>query len=531
MNKEFKNAIHEEKIVLGIEFGSTRIKAVMTALDGAPIASGTYDWENQYVDGVWTYSLEMIETGLQSCYANLKANVLAEYGETITGFAAMGFSAMMHGYIVLNEKDEWLVPFRTWRNTMTEEASEILTRFFEFHIPQRWSIAHLFQAIAKGEEHVKDIKYLMTLAVYIHYRLTGQFVAGIGEASGMFPIDSETLDYDHSMIMQFDKLVAQKNFPWKIGEILPKVLVAGEDAGCLTEAGAKLLDPAGDLKPGVKLCPPEGDAGTGMVATNSVKKRTGNVSAGTSVFSMVVLEKPLKEVHDEIDVVTTPDGATVAMVHCNNCSSDLNAWMNMFKEMLGAFGKEVSADELYGTLFAKALEGAPDAGGLLSYNYFSGEHITGMNEGRPLFARAANAQFDLANFMRVQLMSAFGVLKLGNDILLKEEGVTVDRLYGHGGIFKTPVVGQRILGAALHAPVAVMTTAGEGGAWGIALLASYMVNKEENESLSDYLEQKIFKGDLGVVVEPTKEDIDGFDAFASAYKKGLPIEETAINKM
>ena len=416
MNNEAKNAIREGKTVLGIEFGSTRIKAVMTDLNGTPIASGTYDWENQLVDGIWTYSLEMIETGLQTCYANLKDNVKTEYGETIKTFAAMGFSAMMHGYIVLNDKDELLVPFRTWRNTITGEASEVLTKYFDFHIPQRWSIAHLYQAIANGEPHVKDIKHLMTLAVYIHYRLTGKSVAGVGEASGMFPIDSAVVDYNKTMIAQFDKLVAPKNFPWKLGEILPQVLTAGENAGTLTETGAKFLDPAGDLAAGIPLCPPEGDAGTGMAATNSVKIRTGNVSAGTSVFSMVVLDKPLKAVHDEIDVVTTPDGAPVAMVHCNNCSSDLNAWMGILKETLKTFGTEVSSDELYGTLFNKALEGDPQGGGLLSYNYFSGEHITGMNAGRPLFVRAENAQFNLANFMRVQLMTAFGVLKVGNDI-------------------------------------------------------------------------------------------------------------------
>ena len=469
---DVKNAILNGKTSLGIEFGSTRIKAVLVGEDNAPIASGSHEWENRYVDGVWTYTLEDIWTGLQDCYKNLTEDVKKQYGVALETVGAIGFSAMMHGYMAFDKDGELLVPFRTWRNTITGPASEELTKLFDFHIPQRWSIAHLYQAILNGEEHVKDVTFFTTLAGYIHWQLTGEKVLGVGEASGMFPIDIATRNWNERMVASFDELVAPKGYPWKLEEILPKVLLAGEKAGALTEKGAKLLDPTGTLKAGIPVCPPEGDAGTGMVATNSVKVRTGNVSAGTSVFGMVVLEKELQKVHDEIDLVTTPAGDLVAMVHCNNCTSDLNAWVGIFKEFAEAFGMEVDMNKLFGTLYNKALEGDADCGGLLAYNYFSGEHITGFEEGRPLFVRTPDSKFNLANFMRVNLFASLGVLKTGMDILLKEEGVKLDEILGHGGLFKTKGVGQGILAAALNTPVSVMETAGEGGAWGIAVKSS-----------------------------------------------------------
>lgn len=526
---DVKNSILSGKTALGIEFGSTRIKAVLVGEDNAPIASGSHDWENRYVDGIWTYTLEDIWTGLQDCYKNLAADVKAQYDAELTSVGAIGFSAMMHGYMAFNKEGELLVPFRTWRNTITEQASEELTKVFDFHIPQRWSIAHLYQAVLNGEEHVKDVSFFTTLAGYIHWQLTGEKVLGVGEASGMFPIDTAARNWNQKMIGQFDELVAPKGFGWKLEELLPKVLVAGEKAGVLSEAGAKLLDPTGKLQAGIPLCPPEGDAGTGMVATNSVKVRTGNVSAGTSVFGMVVLEEDLKKVHDEIDIVTTPAGDSVAMVHCNNCTSDLNAWVGIFKEFAEAFGMEVDMNKLFGTLYNKALEGDADCGGLLAYNYFSGEHITGFEEGRPLFVRTPNSKFNLANFMRVNLFASLGVLKTGMDILLKEEGVKLDEILGHGGLFKTKGVGQGILAAALDTPVSVMETAGEGGAWGIAVLASYMQNKAEGESLDAYLAEKVFAGQEGSKMEPNPADVAGFDEFSKRYIEGLPIERAAVD--
>ena len=526
---DVKNAILNGKTSLGIEFGSTRIKAVLVGEDNAPIASGSHEWENRYVDGVWTYTLEDIWTGLQDCYKNLTEDVKKQYGVALETVGAIGFSAMMHGYMAFDKDGELLVPFRTWRNTITGPASEELTKLFDFHIPQRWSIAHLYQAILNGEEHVKDVTFFTTLAGYIHWQLTGEKVLGVGEASGMFPIDIATRNWNERMVASFDELVAPKGYPWKLEEILPKVLLAGEKAGALTEKGAKLLDPTGTLKAGIPVCPPEGDAGTGMVATNSVKVRTGNVSAGTSVFGMVVLEKELQKVHDEIDLVTTPAGDLVAMVHCNNCTSDLNAWVGIFKEFAEAFGMEVDMNKLFGTLYNKALEGDADCGGLLAYNYFSGEHITGFEEGRPLFVRTPDSKFNLANFMRVNLFASLGVLKTGMDILLKEEGVKLDEILGHGGLFKTKGVGQGILAAALNTPVSVMETAGEGGAWGIALLASYMLNKEEGEALDAYLANKVFAGQAGSRMEPNPKDVEGFDVFSKRYIEGLTIERAAVD--
>ena len=524
-----KNTIESGKAVLGIEFGSTRIKAVLINENNEPIASGAHDWENRLENNIWTYTLEDIWTGLQDSYQKMAQDAKEKYGATITKLGAVGFSAMMHGYMAFDEEDQLLVPFRTWRNTMTQQASDELTELFQFNIPQRWSIAHLYQAILNGEEHVSKIKFQTTLAGYIHWKLTGKKVLGVGEASGMFPIDMNTGNYNARMIQQFDEKIADRGFDWKLEEILPEVLTAGEGAGFLTEEGAKLLDVTGNLQAGVPVCPPEGDAGTGMTATNSIAKRTGNVSAGTSVFAMVVLEKELSKVYKEIDMVTTPTGNLVAMVHCNNCTSDLNAWVSLFKEFAEAFGVEVDMNKLFGTLYTKALEGDADCGGLLAYNYFSGEHITGFEEGRPMFVRMPESKFNLANFMRVHLFTALGALKTGLDILLKDEGVKLDKILGHGGLFKTKGVGQKIMAGAVGVPVSVMETAGEGGAWGIALLASYMINKEENETLDDYLNNKVFAGNAGTEMNPDSADVEGFDTFIKRYKNGLPIERAAVD--
>lgn len=528
---QIKELIESGKAVLGIEFGSTRIKAVLVDEENNPIASGSHEWENRYENNIWTYSLEDIWTGLQDCYSDLLKDVNEQYGVTIKKLGAIGFSAMMHGYMVFDKNDELLVPFRTWRNTITGPASEALTELFRYHIPQRWSIAHLYQAILNNEEHVKDITYLSTLAGYVHWKLTGEKVLGVGEASGMFPIDIETKNYNARMMSQFDELVAERKYAWKLADIMPKVLVAGENAGTLTEEGAKLLDVSGNLEAGIPLCPPEGDAGTGMAATNAVKERTGNVSAGTSVFAMIVLEKDLTKAYEEIDLVTTPTGSLVGMVHCNNCTSDLNAWVNLFDEFADTFGVKIDKNDLYGRLYNKALEGDADCGGLLAYNYFSGEHVTGFDEGRPLFARTANSKFNLANFMRVHLFTSLGALKTGCDIMLKQEGVKVDRITGHGGLFKTKGVGQSILAAALDTPVSVMETAGEGGAWGIALLASYMIHKEEGETLDSFLENKVFGGNVGTSMDPNPKDVAGFDEFIKRYTAGLAIEKAAVESL
>ena len=525
MNETAKEAIKAGKAVLGIEFGSTRIKAVLVDGSHTPIAMGTYDWENRLENNIWTYSLEDIRKGLQGCYKSLADDVEAKYGEKLTTLGALGFSGMMHGYMPFNAEGELLVPFRTWRNTMTEEACKKLIPVFNFNIPQRWSIAHLYQAILSGEEHVKDIAFFTTLAGYIHWKLSGEKVLGIGEAAGMFPIDSTIMDFDQKMLDQFDDL---HHFDWKLRDILPKVLVAGESAGVLTAEGAKLLDPTGTLQPGVPMCPPEGDAGTGMVATNSVAVRTGNVSAGTSIFAMVVLEKAMQKVHEEIDMVTTPNGMPVAMVHCNNCTSDLNAWINLFKEYQELMGIPVDMDEIYGKLYNHALTGNADCGGLISYNYISGEPITGLADGRPLFVRSANDKFNLANFMRTHLYASVGVLKIGNDILFNEEKIRVDRITGHGGLFRTKGVGQRILAAAINSPISVMETAGEGGAWGIALLASYLANNGNGQSLADFLDKHVFTGNAGIEISPTAEDVSGFNTYIESYKAGLPIEEAAV---
>ncbi len=526
-----KDAILKGETSLGIELGSTRIKAVLVDGSYKAIAVGNFDWENQLHDGIWTYPLDLVWKGLQGSYASLKEDVKAKYGVELTKIGSIGISAMMHGYLVFDKDGRQLVPFRTWRNTITGEASRELTELFQYNIPQRWSIAHLYQAMLKGEEHVPEIDFLTTLAGYIHWQLTGEKTLGVGEASGMFPIDTTTKQFNAEMLDKFQAKVDEKGYDWKIREILPKVQNAGEKAGSLTEAGAKLLDPTGELESGIPMCPPEGDAGTGMVATNSVAKRTGNVSAGTSVFAMIVLEHELKKVHPEIDLVTTPDGSLVGMVHCNNCTSDLNAWVGLFKEFAESFGMKVDMNELFGTLYRKALEADKDCGGLLAYNYFSGEHLTGFEEGRPLFVRTPDAKFNLANFMRVHLYTALGALKTGLDILFKEEGVEADEVMGHGGLFKTKGVGQSIMAAAMDVPVTVMETAGEGGAWGIALLAAYMKEKKDGESLGDYLNNRVFAGEKGETLAPDPEDVKGFDEFLARYTEGLAIEHAAVDHL
>lgn len=528
MKSDAKSTIEAGKAILGIEFGSTRIKAVLIDQENKPIAQGSHTWENQLVDGLWTYSIEAIWAGLQDCYADLRANVKKQYGIEIETLAAIGISAMMHGYMPFNDKAEILVPFRTWRNTNTGKAAAELSELFVYNIPLRWSISHLYQAILNKEEHVKDITFLTTLAGYVHWQITGEKVLGIGDASGMLPIDPATKNYSAEMVAKFDKLVAPYGFSWKLTDILPKVLLAGENAGCLTEEGAKKLDVSGHLKAGIPVCPPEGDAGTGMVATNAVKQRTGNVSAGTSSFSMIVLEKDLSKPYEMIDMVTTPDGSLVAMVHCNNCTSDLNAWVNLFKEYQELMGMPVDMDEIFGKLYNNALTGDADCGGLISYNYFSGEPVTGLTEGRPLFVRTANDKFNLANFMRAHLYASVGVLKIGNDILFNEEKIKIDRITGHGGLFRTKGVGQRVLAAAINSPISVMETAGEGGAWGIALLGSYLVNNDKKQSLADFLDEKVFAGNAGVEVSPTAENVAGFNAYIEKYKACLPVEEAAV---
>ena len=529
--KEIREQICQGETFLGIEFGSTRIKAVLTDGRGTPLASGGHAWENRYENHLWTYSLEDIFGGMQDCYNDLAGDIKEKYGVTLTSVRGMGFSAMMHGYMAFDREGRLLVPFRTWRNSNTVRASKELTEYLDFHIPERWSIAHLYQAILDGEEHVQDIAYITTLAGFIHWKLTGEKVIGIGDASGMFPIDSETKDYDAGMLDKFDRLTADRGFSWKLRDILPKVLCAGESAGTLTEEGAALLDKTGSLGAGIPLCPPEGDAGTGMTATNSVAERTGNVSAGTSVFAMIVLERALKNLHPEIDMVTTPSGEPVAMVHANNCTSDLNAWAGLFREFAESCGVSIDTNRLYETLFQAALKGEKDCGGLLSYGYLSGENITECEEGRPLFVRMPDSRLNLSNFMRTHLFSALGALKIGMDILLKDEGVTIDVIFGHGGFFKTAGTGQRIMAGAMNVPVTVMETAGEGGAWGMALLASYMDQKDPGETLSGYLAEKIFKGQQGTSLDPEPEMTEGFEAFIRRYKAGLAIERAAIESL
>jgi sugar (pentulose or hexulose) kinase len=537
-----RQTIESGKAVLGIEFGSTRIKAVLIDQDNKPIAQGSHEWENQLVDGLWTYSTEAIWYGLEDCYADLRRNVKAEFDCEIEQLASIGISAMMHGYMAFgpngkatrwapaSEDEKILAPFRTWRNTNTGKAAAELSKLFNYNIPLRWSISHLYQAILNGEEHVKDITYLTTLAGYIHWRLTGKKVLGIGDASGMIPVDPETKTYNAEMVRKFNQLVAPYRFPWKLEDILPECLVAGQNAGVLTEHGAQRLDVSGHLKGGCPLCPPEGDAGTGMTATNSVKVRTGNVSAGTSSFSMIVLEKDVQKPNEMIDIVTTPDGNLVAMVHCNNCTSDINAWVKLFKEYQELLGVKVDMNEVYGKLYNHALTGDVDCGGVISYNFISGEPVAGLTDGgRPLVMRSPNDRFNLANFMRANLYATIAVLKLGNDVLFNEENVKVDRITGHGGLFKTPGVGQKVLAAALNSPISVMETAGEGGAWGIALLASFLVNNPDQLNLAAYLEKVVFAGNKGIEIAPDPADVEGFNRYIETYKACIPVDQAAVD--
>ncbi len=526
-SEKIKEAILKGKTSLGIELGSTRIKSVLIDENSLPIASGQHVWENSLVNDLWTYSLEDIWTGLQTSYNDMKKDVQEKYGVKLVTFGSLGVSAMMHGYMAFNKEGELLVPFRTWRNTNTGEAAKELIELLEYNIPLRWSIAHLYQSILNGEEHVYDIDYLSTLSGYIHWKLTGKKVLGIGDASGMFPIDYASKDYNQRMIDQFNELIAPKKFTWTFKDIMPKVLLAGEDAGILTEEGAKLLDIEGDLKAGIPLCPPEGDAGTGMTATNSVAPKTANVSAGTSIFAMIVLEEDLENLYEEIDMVTTPSGDPVAMVHCNNCTTELDAWVSLFEEFLQIMGFETKKNDIYYNLYNKSLEGDKECGGLLPYGFFAGEPIVQVDEGRPLFVRKPDSKFNIANFIRSNIYSAFGVLKIGLDLLYEEENVEVESVLGHGGIFKTKGVAQRYLAAAMKTPVSVVETAGEGGAWGIAILASYMINKQDNETLADYLKNHVFDDIEGTEIQPDKEDVEGFDKFMELFESGLSVVKEA----
>ena len=524
------SVIQSGRAVLGLELGSTRIKCVLIGEDHAPIASGDHTWENRLENGVWTYHMDDVWAGIQDAYAALKADVESRYGVKLTHLAALGVSAMMHGYLPFDKDGKQLCEFRTWRNTMTAEAAEALTSLFDFNIPQRWSIAHLYQAILNGESHLPSLARLTTLAGHVHYMLTGRHVMGVGEASGMFPIDSQTGTYDARMVRLFDEAIASKGYGWKLLDILPAVLNAGEDAGCLTAEGAKLLDPTGALHAGALVAPPEGDAGTGMTATNAVAVRTGNVSAGTSVFAMVVLEKPLSKVYPEIDMVTTPTGKPVAMVHCNNCTSDINAWAGMLKGFCEAAGKSVSMGEIYTALFTSALAGDKDCGGVVNLPLFSGEPVVGLNEGRPMMVRTPDAALTFANFSRSLVAGAMSSLKLGMDILAREN-VKIDSLLGHGGYFKTPVAGQTILAASLNTPISVMETAGEGGPWGMALLAAYRANKQENQTLEAYLNDKVFAHAKSVSISPDAADAAGLEAYTQRFSACLDAQKAAIAKL
>jgi len=517
----------DKKLYLGIELGSTRIKSVLIDADCEPVAIGSHNWENRFIDGVWTYNLDDIWQGLQASYKAMAAGYEARYGQKLTSLSGMGISAMMHGYMPLDRHGELLTEFRTWRNTSTGGASAVLTPLFGVNIPLRWSIAHLYQAILNGESHINQIATITTLAGYVHLKLTGENVLGVGDAAGMFPIDSATCRFHAGNIADFDALIASKSYNWGLADIMPRVMSAGEAAGQLTKTGAKLLDPTGSLSPGIPFCPPEGDAGTGMVATNSVAVNTGNVSAGTSIFAMLVLEKGLSKLYPEIDMVTTPDGKPVAMVHCNNGTSDLNAWVQLFHEALGLLGKNINISDVYEGLYHAALEGDADGGGLMAISYLSGEHNTGFEEGRPLFMRLPEGRFNLPNFMRTMLLTAMATLKLGMDILTEKEGVTITQLMGHGGLFTTKGVAQKLMAGALNIPVSVMETADEGGAWGIALLAAYMGH--DDMPLDEFLKNHVFANRAGSSAWPCSADTQGFDAFMKRFKGGLKVERAAVD--
>ena len=533
MTMDVGAAISGGRTALGIELGSTRIKSVLIGPDHAPLAVGSSDWENQFVDRLWTYSLEAVWTGVQQSFAALADDVRRRHGVELARVGALGVSAMMHGYLALDAEGELLTPFRTWRNTNTGPAAERLSAELGVNIPHRWSVAHVYQAVLDGEEHVGRLDHLTTLAGYVHWRLTGEKVLGVGDASGMFPIDTSTPDratagYDATMLARFDELAAEAGVAWSLADLLPRIASAGQPAGELTEAGARLLDPSGRLRPGAPLCPPEGDAGTGMVATNSVAPRTGNVSAGTSVFAMVVLEQELSRAHRELDLVTTPAGDPVAMVHCNNGASEIDAWVGLFAEFARALGSDADTSAVFEVLFGAALRGASDGGGLLAFNYLSGEPITGLEEGRPLFLRSPGSRFDLATFMRTHLFASLATLRIGMDVLQRTEGVRLDRMFAHGGLFRTRGVAQRFLAAAIDTPVSVGDVAAEGGAWGIAVLAAFVTGRSPGQDLTDYLDTAVFAGTSQQTVEPDPADVAGFDGFMQRYVAALPVERAAV---
>jgi sugar (pentulose or hexulose) kinase len=529
--KNIKSAIIEGKTFLGIELGSTRIKSVLIDEDYKPVASGGYGWENRLENGIWTYNLEDAWIGLRASFQDLNRAVEAKYGILLEKVGAIGISGMMVGYLVFDRDGRQLTPFRTWRNTITEEASRRLTDLFKFNIPQRWSIAHLYQSMLNGERHVKDIAFLTALAGYIHWQLTGEKVVALGDASGILPVDQRTCDYDARMVEQFNQLLPDFGISWKLPDILPQARLAGTDAGVLTEAGAKLLDPSGKLQPGIPLCPPEGDGITGMVATNSVAPGTANISAGTSIFTLIILNEMIENVHPDIEFLATPEGRPAAMVHASTCTSDLDAWVGLFREFKDLLGADVDDSRLFEVLYNAGLEGEPDAGGLLAYNYLAGEHLTRFEEGRPLFVRHPNSRFTLANFMRAHLYAALATFRVGLDHLLIQEGVKITRVLGHGGFFKTEGVGQRIMAAVMNAPVSVMETAGEGGAWGIAVLAAYLRQRNVGESFEDFLSNRVFDDFSGKTLTPDPTDVQGFAEFMERFKAGLSIERAAVDHL
>ena len=529
MDQKAQDAITSGNTALGIEFGSTRIKAVLIGPDQQPLAAGGHEWRSRLEDGHWTYDLDAVWSGVQAAYAELAAAVREDHGVELTTVGAMGFSAMMHGYLAFDAAGELMVPFRTWQNTSTGQAAGELTQLFQHNIPQRWSIAHLYQAILNGEEHVGQVAHFTTLAGYVHWKLTGEKVLGVGDASGMFPIDVATGQFDTGMIAQFDELVADRGYGWKLADLLPVVLPAGTQAGALTADGALLLDPTGTLQPGIPFAPAEGDAGTGMVATNSVARRNANVSAGTSIFAMVVHEGPLKSLHEEIDLVTTPAGDLVGMAHCNNGTIDLSAWVSLFGEVAAALGATVDTNTLFETLYRSALTGDADGGGMLAYNFLAGEHGVGLEAGRPLFVRSPESTFTLANFMRTHLFASLGALRVGMDVLLKDEGVQLDSMFAHGGLFKTKGVAQGFLAAAMDTPVSVGDLAGEGGAWGITLLASFL--RACGGDLTAWLADEVFAGAEVETMEPVPADVAGFDTFMERFRAGLTIERAAVDNL
>jgi sugar (pentulose or hexulose) kinase len=527
-NNNLKEIISSGDISLGVEFGSTRIKAVLTAVGAKVIAESSYNWENMLIDGIFTYDIEEVWIGLRKCYKDIARYVKQQYDVEITNISSIGFSAMMHGYLVFDNQGDLLVPFRTWRNTITEQSAYILSQHFNFNIPQRWSIAHLYQSILNNESHVGNIDFLTTLSGYVHWKVTGEKVIGIGDASGIFPIDKTTLDYNKNMMEQFKKLTENGSFTVSLENILPKVILAGQSGGRLTKEGALLIDPTGMLQEGILVCPPEGDAGTGMVATNSITPKTGNISAGTSIFAMIVLEKNLSKYYSEIDMVTTPVGHPVAMVHCNTCTSDIDAWVKIFYEFAKQIDNNVNISDVYKLLYQSALNGKFDCGGLTSVNYFSGEPVVKIKDGFPLFIRKADNEFNLSNFIRTHIYSSFATVKIGLDLLYNDQEIKINRLLGHGGLFKIEKIAQQMLASSLNTPVEVTNTASEGGAWGMAILAEYMSHKEQNQSLEEYLNTEIFVDTKSIVCYPNKEETEGFNSFLERYKKSLQIEKFVV---